>query len=211
MILEVTAFFKVARAAMTQAAETLAIKVPKGTHFSQPDFPRPRPFNRAKNHLIQTPNGPTRQANHNWDSLLPLLNSLASSAIHMLHRAARISSNANETVICHGDTGGETLFVAIGSIPSSAIGTTIPLSAAFSTEKNSLPLPLQSALSPISPASDTDSVPSSLSGCGGIENDKLRELLRREWELLERENLLQFQSARWDDNDPIRMMQVVAL
>nr|GMD81902.1 hypothetical protein Iba_chr13fCG2880 [Ipomoea batatas] len=261
--LKFTVFFKVASAAMTQAAETLAIKVPKGTHFNEPDFPKPRPFNRAKNHLIQTPNDPTRQASHSWALLLPLLNSCASSAIHVLHRAPRISSNAAETtkwrlkllifqelselefllseiirnckttvftgkqtfgpigssnvafqswqgteqlhdedfVNASVDTGdtisridgdtGETLFVATGSWkqrPSSEMGTTIPLSAALSADKASLPLPLylllQSALSPISPASDTDSLPSSFSSCSEKENDKLRELLCIEQELL---------------------------
>nr|GLL44100.1 hypothetical protein Itr_chr13CG06900 [Ipomoea trifida] len=70
------------------------------------------------------------------------------------------------------------------------MGTTIPLSAALSADKASLPLPLylllQSALSPISPASDTDSVPSSFSSCSEKESDKLRELLCIEQELLVR-------------------------
>nr|GMD77702.1 hypothetical protein Iba_chr13cCG5900 [Ipomoea batatas] len=166
---------------MTQAAETLAIKVPKGTHFNKPDFPKPRPFNRAKNHLIQTPNGPTRQASHSWASLLPLLNSYFVNA----------SVDKGDTISrIDGDTG-ETLFVATGSWkqrPSSAMGTTIPLSAALSADKASLPLPLylllQSALSPISPASETDSFPSSFSSCSEKENDKLRELIRIEQELL---------------------------
>lgn len=62
---KLTTFLTVARAAMMQAAETLAIRVPKGTHFNEPDFPKPRPLSRARNHLIHTPGGATKQANHN--------------------------------------------------------------------------------------------------------------------------------------------------
>lgn len=61
---KLTAFFPMASAAMMQAAETLAIRVPNGTHFNNPALPNPRPLNRAKNHLIHTPGGPTMQANH---------------------------------------------------------------------------------------------------------------------------------------------------
>ncbi|KAF7810515.1 uncharacterized protein G2W53_037258 [Senna tora] len=54
-----------ASAAMIQAAETLAISVPNGTHFMSPAFPSPLPLRGARNHRIHTPIGPTRQASHN--------------------------------------------------------------------------------------------------------------------------------------------------
>lgn len=60
---------------MTQAAETLARSVPNGTHFKYPAFPSPLPLSRAKNHLIQTPTGPTMHASHNWGLLPPSSNS----------------------------------------------------------------------------------------------------------------------------------------
>lgn len=78
-IIKLTAFLIIASAAITHAAETLAISVPNGIHFNNPVFPKPRPLSRAKNHLIHTPRGPTMQPNHSWASLLPLLNSFLSN------------------------------------------------------------------------------------------------------------------------------------
>lgn len=83
----------VARAAMTQAAETLATRVPKGTHFNKPDFPKPRPLSRARNHLVHTPSGATKQANHNWASLPPLSNSLFNKAPLTPHNRPSINNS----------------------------------------------------------------------------------------------------------------------
>lgn len=81
-----TAFLTVASAVMIPAAATLAVRVPKGSHFKIPILPSPRPFTRAKNHLIHTPRGPTMQPNQSWASLLPLLNSFFSSSPLKLHK-----------------------------------------------------------------------------------------------------------------------------
>ncbi|KAF7845322.1 uncharacterized protein G2W53_002227 [Senna tora] len=52
---KLTAFLTLASAAMIQAAETLAISVPNGTHFMSPAFPSPLPLRGARNHRIHTP------------------------------------------------------------------------------------------------------------------------------------------------------------
>ena len=44
---EITAFFTVESAAIIQAADTLAIKVPNGIHLNNPAFPNPRPLSRV--------------------------------------------------------------------------------------------------------------------------------------------------------------------
>ena len=49
---------------MMEAAETLAARVPNGTHLNKPALPNPRQLSLDKNHLIHTPKGPTKQANH---------------------------------------------------------------------------------------------------------------------------------------------------
>lgn len=94
---DLTSFFTVDRAAMTQAAETLAIRVPNGNHFNNPILPNPRPLSLAKNHLIHTPKGPTMQANHSCASLLSLLNSSLSNTPLTLHRETSISKNTAKT------------------------------------------------------------------------------------------------------------------
>ena len=92
-----TAFFTVDSAAMTQAAETLAARVPNGTHLNKPALPNPRPLSLAKNHLIHTPGGPTKQANHSWAPLLPLLNSSLNSAPNAPHNKPSIKINTTMT------------------------------------------------------------------------------------------------------------------
>lgn len=94
-----TAFFSIANAAIKQDARTLAARVPKGTHFSMPLSPIPRPLRRAKYHLVQTPNGPTMQANKSWAFLLlALLNSVASRAIQTAQTPQRIKTSAVVTI-----------------------------------------------------------------------------------------------------------------
>lgn len=92
-----TAFFTVDNAAMIQAAETFAIRVPNGTHLNNPLLPNPRPLNRAKNHLIHTPGGPTMHANHSWAPLLPLLNSSFNSSPLKPHNKTSIKINTAMT------------------------------------------------------------------------------------------------------------------
>lgn len=62
---KLTSFFILASAAMAEAAETLAIRVPNGTHLNSPLCPNPQPLRPAKNHLSHTPRGPIKQASHN--------------------------------------------------------------------------------------------------------------------------------------------------
>lgn len=93
-----TAFFSIANAAIKHAARTLAARVPKGTHFSMPLSPIPRPLRRAKYHLVQTPNGPTMQANKSWAFLLAFLNSVASRALQTAQTPQRIKTSAVVTI-----------------------------------------------------------------------------------------------------------------
>lgn len=84
---------------------------------------------------------------------------------------------------------------------SSWRGTTTPFSAKLSNEKRLLPLALVlllwSALSPISPASETASLSmESSSNCRGKENDMLKECLREELAPLNRPN----EQLRLDSN-----------
>jgi len=90
---KLTAFFTLASAAITQAADTLAIRVPNGIHLNNPAFPKPRPLSRAKNHLIHTPIGPTMQANHNSAALPPCLNSAFTNAPQTPHNMPKITKN----------------------------------------------------------------------------------------------------------------------
>lgn len=92
-----TASFTVDSAAMIQAAETLAIRVPNGNHLNNPALPNPRPLSRAKNHLIHTPGGPTMHANHSWAPLLPLLNSSFNSAPLKPHNKTSIKTDTTMT------------------------------------------------------------------------------------------------------------------
>ncbi|KAM2731447.1 hypothetical protein EV2_035105 [Malus domestica] len=92
-----TMYDKLDRAATTQASETLAIKVPNGTHFNKPVFPNLRPLSQAKNHRIHTPKGPTMQPNHSCASLLLLLNSSLNSIPLILHRELSINNTAEAT------------------------------------------------------------------------------------------------------------------
>ena len=92
-----TAFFTVESAAMMQAAKTFAARVPNGTHLNKPALPNRRQLSLAKNHLIHTPGGPTKQANHSWSPLLPLLNSSLTGAPHTPHNKPSIKINTTMT------------------------------------------------------------------------------------------------------------------
>lgn len=94
-----TAFFTVASAAITQHAETLAIKVPKGTHFNNLARPNPRPLRGAKDHLIQTPKGATMQASQSSASLPPLSNFLFSNTTLTPYNKPTMDNNTTMTTM----------------------------------------------------------------------------------------------------------------